>query len=257
MTADIITSTDPIGVMNKIADDIRRLPGVADVPIATPNPKADTGIVQVVPAGAPDSAQTENLANTLRSFHEHFELTYGVGTAVTGITAVGIDVSHQLSAALVPFAVLVVGLSLILLAMVFRSVWVPIKATAGYLLSVGAAFGATSFVFQQGHLAALLGVTHTGSVVSFLPIILMGVLFGLAMDYEVFLVSRIRKAMYTKVIHGKPSTPASVRHPKWLSPRPSSCSPCSPHSYLKVAPPSNRSPLASRSGSSWTHSWCE
>lgn len=194
VTADIITSTDPIGVMNKIADDIRRLPGVADVPIATPNPKADTGIVQVVPAGAPDSAQTENLANTLRSLHEHFELTYGVGTAVTGITAVGIDVSHQLSAALLPFAVLVVGLSLILLAMVFRSVWVPIKATAGYLLSVGAAFGATSFVFQQGHLAALLGVTHTGSVVSFLPIILMGVLFGLAMDYEVFLVSRIRES---------------------------------------------------------------
>ncbi|MGC7332225.1 MMPL family transporter, partial [Mycobacteroides abscessus] len=72
--------------------------------------------------------------------------------------------------------------------------WVPIKATAGYLLSVGAAFGATSFVFQQGHLAALLGVTHTGSVVSFLPIILMGVLFGLAMDYEVFLVSRIRES---------------------------------------------------------------
>lgn len=77
--------------------------------------------------------------------------------------------------------------------MVFRSVWVPIKATAGYLLSVGAAFGATSFVFVQGHLAGLLHVTHTGSVISFLPIILMGVLFGLAMDYEVFLVSRIRE----------------------------------------------------------------
>jgi RND superfamily putative drug exporter len=85
--------------------------------------------------------------------------------------------------------------------MVFRSVWVPIKATAGYLLSVGAAFGATSFVFQQGHFAGLLNVTHTGSVISFLPIILMGVLFGLAMDYEVFLVSRIREDY---VHHGDP-----------------------------------------------------
>ena len=88
---------------------------------------------------------------------EHFKNTYGVDTAVTGITAVGIDVSTRLGAALLPFAILVVGLSLVLLAMVFRSIWVPIKATAGYLLSVGAAFGASSFVFQQGHLSSVLG----------------------------------------------------------------------------------------------------
>lgn len=193
VTADIITSTDPVGVMNKIADEISRLPGVAGVPLATPNPKADTGIIQVVPAAAPDSAQTDDLVKAIRAQREHFKSAYGVDTAVTGITAVGIDVSTQLGAALLPFAILVVGISLILLAMVFRSIWVPVKATAGYLLSVGAAFGATSFVFQQGHLSGALGVTRTGSVVSFLPIILMGVLFGLAMDYEVFLVSRIRE----------------------------------------------------------------
>jgi putative drug exporter of the RND superfamily len=193
VTADIITSTDPIGVVNKIADDISHLPGVASVPLASPNPKADTGVIQVVPAAAPDSAETETLVKAIRGQHQHFQDTYGVDTAVTGITAVGIDVSKQLSGALLPFAILVVGISLVLLAMVFRSIWVPVKATAGYLLSVGAAFGATSFVFQQGHLASTLHVTHTGSVVSFLPIILMGVLFGLAMDYEVFLVSRIRE----------------------------------------------------------------
>jgi RND superfamily putative drug exporter len=193
VTADIITSTDPVGVMNKIADEISHLPGVGSVPLATPNPKADTGVIEVVPAAAPDSAETEALVKAIRSQRDHFLDTYGVDTAVTGITAVGIDVSAKLSGALLPFAVLVVGLSLVLLAMVFRSIWVPIKATAGYLLSVGAAFGATSFVFQQGHLADVLGVTHTGSIVSFLPIILMGVLFGLAMDYEVFLVSRIRE----------------------------------------------------------------
>jgi RND superfamily putative drug exporter len=121
----------------------------------------------------------------IRGQRQHFEDAYGAATAVTGIAAVGIDVSTQLSGALLPFAILVVGLSLVLLAMVFRSIWVPVKATAGYLLSVGAAFGATSFVFQQGHLAGLLNVAHTGSFVSFLPIILMGVLFGLAMDYSV------------------------------------------------------------------------
>ncbi|GGU43728.1 MMPL family transporter [Lentzea flava] len=201
VTADIITSTDPVGLVNKLADDIRGLPGVASVPLATPNPKGDTGIIQVVPATAPDSPQTDELVNRLRDREQHFRDAYGTKTAVTGITAVGIDVSAQLGSALLPFGILVVGLSLVLLAMVFRSIWVPIKATAGYLLSVGAAFGATSFVFQQGHFAELLHVTHTGSVISFLPIILMGVLFGLAMDYEVFLVSRIREDY---VHHGDP-----------------------------------------------------
>ncbi|SKM19708.1 MMPL family transporter [Mycobacteroides abscessus] len=201
VTADIITSTDPVAVMNSIAEEISRMPGVASVPIATPNPKADTGIVQVVPAASPDSPQTEELATAIGALRSHFKTVYGTDTAVTGITAVGIDVSAQLGASLLPFGILVVGLSLVLLAMVFRSIWVPIKATAGYLLSVSAAFGATSLVFQQGHLADLLHVTHTGSVVSFLPIILMGVLFGLAMDYEVFLVSRIREHY---VHHGDP-----------------------------------------------------
>jgi putative drug exporter of the RND superfamily len=193
VTADIITSTDPVGLVNRIAEEIRHVPGVASVPLATPNPKGDTGIIQVIPTTAPDSAQTDDLVARLRGLEPHFRDAYGTQTAVTGITAVGIDVSAQLGSALLPFGILVVGLSLILLAMVFRSIWVPIKATAGYLLSVAAAFGATSFVFVQGHLADALNVTHTGSVISFLPIILMGVLFGLAMDYEVFLVSRIRE----------------------------------------------------------------
>ncbi|WP_026361394.1 MMPL family transporter [Amycolatopsis nigrescens] len=201
VTADIITSTDPIGLVNRIAGELREIPGVASVPLATPNPKGDTGIIQVIPATAPDSPQTDELVSRLRGQEQHFLDAYGTRTAVTGITAVGIDVSAQLGGALLPFGILVVGLSLILLAMVFRSIWVPIKATVGYLLSVAAAFGATSFVFVQGHLAEALNVTHTGSVISFLPIILMGVLFGLAMDYEVFLVSRIREDF---VHHGDP-----------------------------------------------------
>ncbi|WP_410652513.1 MMPL family transporter [Amycolatopsis sp. cmx-4-54] len=193
VTADILSTTDPIGITNGIADDIRGVPGVAVVPLATPNPKGDTAIIQVVPTtGAYDEA-TDDLVERLRAMEGQFKERYGVQTAVTGFTAVGIDVSTQLGDALLPFGILVVGLSLVLLAMVFRSILVPLKATFGYLLSIGAAFGATSFVFGQGHLAEALGVTRTGSVISFLPIILMGVLFGLAMDYEVFLVSRIRE----------------------------------------------------------------
>jgi RND superfamily putative drug exporter len=86
-----------------------------------------------------------------------------------------------------------VGLSLILLAMVFRSIAVPLKATVGYLLSVGASFGATAAVFEWGWFSSVFNVAQTAPVISFLPILLMGILFGLAMDYEVFLVSRMRE----------------------------------------------------------------
>ena len=112
---------------------------------------------------------------------------------VTGPTAVNIDVSARLAAALLPFAAIVIGLSLLLLMIVFRSVAVPLKATLGYLLSVGAALGAVVVVFQWGWLDGLMPGLSEGPIVSFLPIFVMGVLFGLAMDYEMFLVSAMRE----------------------------------------------------------------
>ena len=193
VTGSIVTSTDPLGLMAGLKTEIERLPGVAEVPLATPNPTADTGIVQVIPEGSPDSEQTKQLVDEIRSLRGHFQQTYGIDIAVTGFTAVGIDVSAKLGEALLPFGVVVVGLSLILLTMVFRSVAVPIKATLGYLLSIGASMGIVTLVFQHGWLAEALNVARTGPVISFMPIVLMGVLFGLAMDYEVFLVTRMRE----------------------------------------------------------------
>lgn len=198
VTGTIIGSTDPLGLMDDLKAEIEALPGVASVPLATPNPTADTGIIQVVPEGAPDSQQTKDLVAEIRGMQGEWEDEYGVELKVTGFTAVGIDVSDRLGAALLPFGILVVGLSLILLTMVFRSVWVPIKATVGYLLSVGASFGVVAAVFEWGWMADALHVARVGPVISFMPIILMGVLFGLAMDYEVFLVSRIRE----EYVHG-------------------------------------------------------
>jgi RND superfamily putative drug exporter len=131
--------------------------------------------------------------NTIRDDAPSLQSATGASIAVTGTTAVGIDVSSKLGSAMLPFALVVVGLSLILLLLVFRSFIVPIKAAAGFLLSVGAGFGLVVGLFQEGHLDRLIGVDTTGPVVSFLPIILMAVLFGLAMDYEVFLVSRMRE----------------------------------------------------------------
>ncbi|GAB3578236.1 MMPL family transporter [Leifsonia lichenia] len=193
VTGQIIQSTDPVELMDELATEIRSVPGVAAVPLSTPNQPGDTGIVQVIPVGGPDSEQTKDLVAALRGMHEHFLAEYGVDLSVTGYTAAGIDISARLGQALLPFALVVVGLSLVLLAMVFRSIVVPVTAALGYLLSVGAAFGVTSLVFESGFLAGPLGVSSLGSVISFMPIILMGVLFGLAMDYEVFLVSRMRE----------------------------------------------------------------
>lgn len=193
MTGTIVTSNDPLGLMSDLGDEIAKVPGVKEVALATPNETADTGLVQIVPETAPDDPATAELVRALRELAPELEEEYGVDLKVTGFTAVGIDISDRLGAALLPFGIFVVGLSLVLLMVVFRSIWVPIKAALGYLLSVLAAFGVVAAVFEWGWGADLLHVTREGPVISFMPIILMGVLFGLAMDYEVFLVSRMRE----------------------------------------------------------------
>jgi RND superfamily putative drug exporter len=152
------------------------------------NPAGDTGMLTVIPGSAATSEATKDLVHDIRS-HDLGDATM----SVTGTTAVNIDVSEKLTNALVPYLGIVVGLAFVLLMLVFRSILVPLKATIGFLLSIGAAFGALVSVFQHGHLAGLLGVESTGPLVSIMPIFLIGILFGLAMDYEVFLVTRTRE----------------------------------------------------------------
>ncbi|WP_158630576.1 MMPL family transporter [Nocardioides daphniae] len=194
VTGDIIRSTDPIGVVEDLKAEIEKVPGVASVPMATPNPNADLAVIQVVPETGQTDPATADLVRALRDLGDELEDEYEVSDViVTGQTAVTIDVSDKLGAALLPFGVVVVGLSMILLTIVFRSIAVPVKATVGYLLSVLASFGVVAAIFEYGWFAEALNVAKVGPVISFLPIILMGVLFGLAMDYEVFLVSRMRE----------------------------------------------------------------
>ena len=194
VTANIITSTDPKGTVSSLANDIAAIPGVLAVTKQTPNTTADLGLVRIVPQWGQSDPRTTDLVQRLRAQEATWEQQLKVtDILVTGQTAVAIDVSDQLSAALVPFGIVVVGLSLILLAIVFRSIAVPIKATLGYLLSILAALGAVVATCMWGWLAGPLSITYLGPLVSFFPIILMGVLFGLAMDYEVFLVSQMRE----------------------------------------------------------------
>ncbi|MDF2046440.1 MMPL family transporter [Microbacterium sp. Kw_RZR3] len=193
MTGTIVTSNDPLNLMKDIGDEIAKIPGVAEVALATPNQTADTGIVQIIPETAPDDPRTADLVRELRSQEQRLYDEFGVRLLVTGYTAVTIDISDQLGAALLPFGIFVVGLSLILLMIVFRSIWVPLTAAGGYLLSVAASFGVVAAVFEWGWFADTLHVAKVGPIISFMPIVVMGVLFGLAMDYQVFLVSRMRE----------------------------------------------------------------
>ena len=199
LTADVISSRDPLKLVADLKEEVEAIDGVAAVPLATPNQNAEVAMLQVVPTTGPDDPATADLVQALRDRHDQWLERYGVETAVTGMTAMQIDVNARLVGALLPFGVLVVGLSLVLLAAVFRSVWVPVKATLGFLLSVGAAFGATTLVFNDGHLKEMVNLERGMPVISFLPILLMGILFGLAMDYEVFLISRVRE----EYVHGK------------------------------------------------------
>ncbi|MFR9723021.1 MMPL family transporter [Streptomyces sp. MS19] len=183
---------DPQQAATEVAGGLR-LPGVVSVSPPQPGTDGRTAILTVVPEDGPRDERTEQLVRDIRAVTPGLAAATGARVLVTGSTAAAIDVSDRLSSSLLPFAAVVVSLALILLLLVFRSIVVPVKAAAGFLLSVGAAFGAVVAVFQWGWLAGPLGVPTTGPVFSFMPIVLLAVLFGLAMDYEVFLVSRMRE----------------------------------------------------------------
>jgi uncharacterized membrane protein YdfJ with MMPL/SSD domain len=176
-----------------MVDGLQNFPGVASVSKPAQNKQGDVTIVLVTPKTSPASDQTKDLVASLRDKAEQVHADTGIKAYITGTTALNIDTADRLSAALPKYAAVVVGLALLLLMVVFRSVLVPLKAAAGFLMSVAASLGIVVLVFQDGHLASALGVDSPGPIVSFLPILLIGVLFGLAMDYEVFLVSRMRE----------------------------------------------------------------
>ena len=192
IAVDLTASEDLMEDLDSLREELELVPGVDYVSQGFPSPGLDTGIIQVVSEFAPDSVETKQLVGDLRERIPEWEATYGTPMAVTGITAIGVDISQRIQDALIPFGLVVVGLSIILLLAVFRSIVVPIKAALGFVLSVTASFGVVVAIFQWGWFADLLHVTP-GPVLSFMPILLMAVLFGLAMDYEVFLVSGMRE----------------------------------------------------------------
>ncbi len=179
---------------NGVAAKLAEFPHVAAVSPPAQNEQGDVTIVQVTPTSGPASDETKELVDYMRAQADEIPERYGIEAYVTGTTALNIDTADTLAKALPKYIVVVVGLALLLLMVVFRSILVPIKAAAGFLLSIAAAMGVTVWIFQDGNLADVFSVAQSGPIVSFLPVLLIGILFGLAMDYEVFLVSRMREA---------------------------------------------------------------
>ena len=187
-----------------VADLLREYDGVvAAIPVTMTDDRS-LAAIQVIPTDGPSSEATEALVHELRADYSKFSEATGADIALTGQVAAQIDVSEKVTSALVPYLSIVVGLSLILLLLVFRSVVVPLLATGGFLLSLAAAFGASVMVYQFGWFSALFDVNVPGPLLSFLPILLTGILFGLAMDYQVFLVSAMRE----RYAHGEPAKEA-------------------------------------------------
>jgi len=193
-----LSSQEQKDLANKLVDGLEKVPGVAAVTPAQQNEAGDLTIALVTPTTSPASDETKDLVNLLRSKADDIREQTGIQAYVTGTTALNIDTADTLAAALPRYIAVVVGLALILLMVVFRSILVPLKAAGGFLLSIAASMGVVVWIFQDGNLADLFGVSNPSPIVSFLPILLIGILFGLAMDYEVFLVSRMREAF----VHG-------------------------------------------------------
>lgn len=188
------------GQLSSIQSAVQNTPGVVAVTPPTLNQNGDTAILQVIPSTSPQDEKTADLVKDLRNnVLPSTVASSGTETFVAGNTASNIDVSDKISERMPLFFIVVIGLSLFLLAVVFRSVVLPLKAGLMNLLSIGGAYGALVIVFQWGWGKSLIGVSKDGPVESYLPMILFGIAFGLSMDYEVFLVSRIHEE-YT---HGR------------------------------------------------------
>ncbi|CAI6043975.1 MMPL family transporter [Cohnella sp. JJ-181] len=194
--------------LGALVQGLQQQEGVALVSPMGVNQEGNIGIISLIPTTGPTDTATKNLVQALRAPDSAFAQKSDVSIGVTGFTAINIDMSAKLADAFPVYIVIIVILSLIILLLVFRSIIVPIKATVGFLLSVLATFGITTAVYQWGWLHSLFGFDTGGPLLSFMPILVTGILYGLAMDYQVFLVSSMRESYVhghkgmSSVVHG-------------------------------------------------------
>ncbi|RNF39598.1 MMPL family transporter [Planococcus salinus] len=189
----------------QLLSNISQFDGIAEVSPGGFNEDGTIAIISIIPENGPTDEATKELVENLRTDAATTENT-NAEIGVTGMTAINIDISEKLAEVFPIYIAIIVVLSLLILLVVFRSILIPIKATAGFLLSIMATFGATTAVFQWGWLGSIFGIDTGGPLLSFIPIMVTGILYGLAMDYQVFLVSSMREAY----IHGEKGDNAIV-----------------------------------------------
>ncbi len=189
-----------------VLGELSKLDNVASVTAAGVSEDGRTVLVSVIPTDGPTDESTETLVHALRDKSASFDDKFGIEIGVTGQTAMGIDIAQKMGEVMPIYLGIVILLSLLVLTLVFRSIIVPLKATAGFLLTILATLGATTAVFQWGWLNQLFGLDSTGPVMALLPILVTGIAYGLAMDYQVFLVSAMRESW----VHGKRGTASVV-----------------------------------------------
>ena len=210
----LLVTAEPTGTAGRVTPDLtaKLITGFQDrddIVLAAPvgvNEAGDLAVFSIIPTSGPSDEATSDLVKSLRGPDNAIAEANQVQLGVTGFTAIGIDMSDKIASVLPLYLGIIIVLSVLILMVVFRSVVVPIKATAGFLLSILATFGATTAVFQWGWVSELFGFDTGGPLMSFMPIIVTGILYGLAMDYEVFLVSSMREAH----IHGQAARPSVI-----------------------------------------------
>ena len=205
--ADPLTEDGALKAKADIATELMTVKNVEAVVAGNASADNKTLVFSVVPLDGPASVSTEQVVNDVRATASEIATQTGGKLGVTGAAALNIDISKKLAGALPLYLATVLGLSILLMILVFRSIWMPIIASAGFLLSVLSAMGAVTAVFQWGWLGQIFGVHDPGPIMNFLPTILIGVLFGLAMDYQLFIATGIREAY----AHGE-SARAAITH---------------------------------------------
>ena len=202
VVVDAREADDPQAAYGAVTEWAAQQDDVVNAQVVAMNEAGTGAQVLVTPSSGAEDTATQDLLQSLRDGQAAIEDDTGTELGVTGLTAITTDVSERLSDALPVYLLVVVGLAFVLLMLVFRSVLVPLTATFGFLMSVLATLGITVAVFQEG----ALGLMEGQPIVSFMPIFLIGLVFGLAMDYQVFLVTRMREAH----VHGMGTREAVV-----------------------------------------------
>ncbi|GAA0308611.1 MMPL family transporter [Kineococcus aurantiacus] len=186
----LVDGPEAAAVAAEVGPRIQALPDVVAVTPAVPSPDGTAQLITVVPGSGPTDERTSDLVRAIRSATGG---TTGADVLVTGQTALDIDVTDALNDALPVYIAIIVVLALLLLIMLFRSLAVPLLATVGFLLSLGASLGSVVAIYQWGWLSDVFQVAQPGPLLSFMPVLVVGILFGLAMDYQMFLVSAIHE----------------------------------------------------------------